>query len=310
VGIALYPAHGRTVPDLVQAAYAAMEQAQQQGGARWRVHDPKDPERRRSGDMREQTVRIREAIEEQRFVPVFQPVQEITSGRIVSAETLARLRERDGTLQTPDQFLAAAERFGLVTAIDRLLIASTFEHVSAARSRLAPDFEIAINLSGIDFEDDKLVGDISHMARRKGIRPDRVTFEITETAALRDLPRVQSFTQALVAEGFRFALDDFGIGYSSFRYLRELPVSVLKFDVSYVQNLPIQAENRVFVRGIAEICRGLGVKTVAEGVESATVLNILRELGVDRAQGHYIGRPVPDLPDNRMSGTFRKVTIP
>jgi EAL domain-containing protein (putative c-di-GMP-specific phosphodiesterase class I) len=123
-----------------------------------------------------------------------------------------------------------------------------------------------------------------------------VTFEITETAALRDLARVQHFTRALVAEGFRFALDDFGVGFSSFRYLRELPVASLKFDISYVQSLATQPENRVFVRGIAEICRGLGIKTVAEGVESVEVLTVLKELGVDRAQGHYVGRPSPDLP--------------
>lgn len=309
IGIAIYPGHGNSVPELLQSVYSARKHAQEQGGARYRVHDPSDPERRRSGDMREKVVKIREAIDEGRFVPVFQPVQEVATGRIVSAETLARMVDRDGTLLTPDHFLGAAERFGIVTQIDRLVITKTFDILVASRARLTPDFEIAINLSGVDFEDDKLVADISHLARRKGIRPDRVVFEITETAALRDLPRVQSFTQALTAEGFRFALDDFGIGYSSFRYLRELPVSVLKFDVSYVQNLPIQAENRVFVRGIAEICRGLGVKTVAEGVENATILSILKELGVDRAQGHYIGRPVADLPDLRLSGSFRKITL-
>lgn len=311
VGVALFPSHGSTSAELVQAAYSAMEQAQAAGGARFRMHDPKDPERLRTVDIREQSMMIRDAIDEGRFVPFFQPVQEVATGRIVSAEALARLRLKDGTFLTPEHFLVAAERYGLVTPMDRLLIASTFDALVAAKIRLAPDFEIAINLSGIDFDDDKLVADISHLARRKGIRPDRVVFEITETAALRDLVRVQSFTAALVAEGFRFALDDFGIGFSSFRYLRELPVSVLKFDVSYVQNLPTQAENRVFVRGIAEICRGLGVKTVAEGVETAAILGILKELGVDRAQGYYIGRPAPELPDSRSSsGAFRKVTLP
>lgn len=307
VGIAIRPDHGANVPELLQSAYTAMERAQELGGARHKVHDPEDPARRRTSHMREQSVKIREAVEEGRFVPLFQPVQEVSTGRIVAVETLARLKEPDGSLLPPDQFLAAAERFGLVTAIDRLVIAKAFDLLVASRARLAPDFEIAMNLSGIDFEDDRLVADISALARRKGIRPDRVVFEITETAAIRDLPRVQSFTQALTAEGFRFALDDFGVGYSSFRYLRELPMSELKFDVSYVQNLPSQVENRVFVRGIAEICRGLGVKTVAEGVESAAVLSILRELGVDRAQGHYIGRPVLDMPDARASSTFRKI---
>jgi EAL domain-containing protein (putative c-di-GMP-specific phosphodiesterase class I) len=99
-----------------------------------------------------------------------------------------------------------------------------------------------------------------------------------------------------VAEGFRFALDDFGVGFSSFRYLRELPVSTLKFDLSYIRNLVTEKENRVFVRGISEICRGLGIKTVAEGVETVEVLQVIRELGVDRAQGHFVGLPSPELP--------------
>ena len=165
---------------------------------------------------------------------------------------------------------------------------------------------MAINLSGLDFEDDSLVADISRLARAKGIRPERVTFEITETAVLRDLARVQNFTRALTAEGFRFALDDFGVGFSSFRYLRELPVSSLKLDISYVQNLARQSENRVFVRGITEICRGLGVKTVAEGVESREILDIVSTLGVDRVQGYYIGYPSPDLPLANPDDTTRR----
>jgi EAL domain-containing protein (putative c-di-GMP-specific phosphodiesterase class I) len=107
---------------------------------------------------------------------------------------------------------------------------------------------------------------------------------------------VRDFTLALTGEGFHFALDDFGMGFSSFRYLRELPVSSLKLDISYVRDLPKEKANRVFVRGIAGICRGLGVKTVAEGVESKEVMEILPELGVDRAQGWHIGFPEPGLP--------------
>jgi diguanylate cyclase (GGDEF)-like protein len=295
-GVALYPEHAGGATDLVRAADLAMHEAKKRGGARWRMHDPGSRERNRIGHLREQSNRIRAALSEGRFVPVFQPVVEIRTGRVVSVETLARMRETDGRLVAPDEFLDAAERFGFVTAIDRLLIAGAFDALVAAKRRIAPDLEMAINLSGLDFEDDDLVADISRMARGKGVPPGRVTFEITETAALRDFARVQSFTRALVAEGFRFALDDFGIGFSSFRYLKELPVSSLKLDISYVRNLATSPDNRVFVRGMADICRGLGVTTIAEGVESADTLAILAELGVERAQGHHIGFPSPDLP--------------
>lgn len=296
VGVAVYPAHGQRASDLMLAADLAMHQAKTRGRARFILHDPTARERERIGLLRGQADRIRTALSAGRFVPLFQPISEVSTGRIVAAETLVRLREEDGSLTSPDGFLDAAERFGFVTAIDRVVISGTFDALIAARKRIPPDLEVSINLSGLDFEDDALVADISRLARLKGIRPSRITFEITETAALRDLGRVQDFTNALTSEGFKFALDDFGVGFSSFRYLRDLPMSTLKFDQSYVRDLPHKMENRVFVRGIAEICRGFGVKTVAEGVETQEIMTILRELGVDRAQGYHIGYPVLELP--------------
>ena len=295
-GVAVFPEHAGGAADLFLAADLAMHQAKRRGGGRVRLHDPLDRERDRTGRLREQSNRIRAALAESRFVPYFQPVAEVGSGRVVAVETLARMRETDGRIALPADFLGAAERFGIVTAIDRAIIAAAFDALATARKKISPELEIGINLSGLDFDDDTLVADISRMARAKGIRPERVTFEITETAALRDFDRVRDFTLALTSEGFHFALDDFGMGFSSFRYLRELPVSSLKLDISYVRDLPKEKANRVFVRGIAGICRGLGVKTVAEGVETAEVMEILPELGVDRAQGWYVGYPSPDLP--------------
>jgi diguanylate cyclase (GGDEF)-like protein len=306
-GVAIYPDHAGGAADLVRAADLAMHQAKRRGGARALMHDPDDRERHRISGLREQANRIRAALAEERFIPVFQPISEIGSGRIVAVETLARLKEPSGHLTTPASFLDAAERFGFVTQMDRLVIAGAFERLMSSRTKTVANLEMAINLSGLDFEDDSLVADISRLARAKGIRPDRITFEITETAVLRDLARVQHFTRALTGEGFRFALDDFGVGFSSFRYLRELPVSTLKLDMSYIQNLERQPENRVFVRGITEICRGLGVKTVAEGVESREILEIVGSLGVDRAQGFHIGHPVPELPAAGIDETGRRM---
>jgi diguanylate cyclase (GGDEF)-like protein len=295
-GVAVFPEHSGGAADLFLAADLAMHQAKRRGGGRVRLHDPSNRERDHTGRLREQSNRIRAALAESRFVPYFQPVAEVGTGRIVAVETLARMREPGERIALPAEFLGAAERFGIVTAIDRAIIAAAFDSLAAARKRISPEFEISINLSGLDFDDDSLVADISRMARAKGIRPERVTFEITETAALRDFDRVRDFTLALTGEGFHFALDDFGMGFSSFRYLRELPVSSLKLDISYVRDLPKEKANRVFVRGIAGICRGLGVKTVAEGVESEEVMELLPELGVDRAQGWHVGHPSPDLP--------------
>ncbi len=311
-GLALFPEHASRASDLILVADLALHEAKRRGRARFQLHDPKSGERDRIGFLRNQADQLRSALAESRVFPMFQPVSDVVSGRIVAVEVLARLREADGYVASPAKFLDAAERFGLVTAMDRVVIARAFDILATSRRRISADLEMSLNLSGIDFEDDILVADISRLARSKGIRPDRVTFEITETAALRDFGRVQNFTRALTGEGFRFALDDFGIGFSSFRYLRDLPMSSLKFDMSYIRNLPTEPESRVFVRGIAEICRGFGVKTVAEGVESSEILGILKELGVDRAQGHFIGFPSEELPlagpnDRTGSGPFPRL---
>ena len=310
-GIAVCPEHASEATDLVLVADLAMHEAKKRGRGRVQLHDPASRERDQIGVLRSRANRVRTALAEGRIVPAYQPIADVVTGRVVAVETLARMRDTDGTILAPDQFLDAAERFGLVTQIDRAIIAQCFEALAAARRRISPDLSLSVNLSGLDFEDDTLVAEISRLARNKGIRPDRVTFEITETAALRDLGRVQKFTGALASEGFRFALDDFGIGFSSFRYLRELPMSSLKFDQSYVRRLPDEMESRIFVRGIAEICRGYGVKTVAEGVERPEVLSILRELGVDRAQGWLIGHPATRLPsgpnpERQQSGIIRR----
>ena len=296
VGVALLPEHAQRTVDLMLAADAAMRDAKEKGRGWLVLHDPGKRDLQKSAVLRDQADVVRRALSSGRFVPYYQPIADVQTGLVVAVETLARIQAEDGQLVEADRFVEAAERFGLVTELDHAIIAAAFDDLSQARRTLPPAFEMAINLSGLDFEDDTLVGDISRLARARGIRPERITFEITETAALRDLSRVKQFTHALVGEGFRFSLDDFGLGFSSFRYLRELPLSTLKFDRSYVQTIVTEPRSRVFVKGVAEICRGFGIKTVAEGVEDQAVLSALGPLGVDRAQGFLIGVPAPQLP--------------
>lgn len=296
LGVALLPEHAARPIDLMMAADEAMREAKEKGRGWLVLNDPKKRDPQRAADLRDQADAVRRALSSGRFLPYYQPISDIRTGRIVAVEALARIRAEDGRVVEAERFLEAAERFGLVTEVDHVIIAAAFDGLSQARRVLPAAFEMSINLSGLDFEDDTLVGDISRLARARGIRPERITFEITETAALRDLGRVKQFTHALAGEGFRFSLDDFGLGFSSFRYLRELPMSTLKFDRSYVQKIVTEQESRVFVKGVAEICRGFGIKTVAEGVEDAVVLSALRTLAVDRAQGFHIGVPSAEFP--------------
>ncbi|MCC6128932.1 MAG: bifunctional diguanylate cyclase/phosphodiesterase [Acidobacteria bacterium] len=296
IGAAVFPDHTMRANDLILKAEGALREAKRKGRGKTQVFDPASLSREMVSILRGQTDRIRLALLHQRFVPYYQPIVDVATGKVVSAEVLCRLREEDGRICAPDTFMDAAERFGLVTAIDRLVISMAFDALVAQRKKLPQEFEISLNLSSLDFDDDALVADISRLARSKGIRPGRITFEITETAALRDIKRVQTFTAALAAEGFRFALDDFGMGFSSFRYLRDLPLATVKLDQSYIRSIDSQPANRVFVKGVSDICRGLKIRTVAEGVENHETLNSLKELGVERAQGYLFGHPVPDLP--------------
>ncbi len=296
IGVALYPEHSERSLDLMLAADEAMRESKEKGRGWLVLYDPKRRDPQKSALLRDQADMIRTALAHGGFVPYFQPIAETHTGRIVAVEALARIRRNDGVLVEPDQFLEAAERFGLVTGMDHVIIAAAFDGLSQARRTLPSSFEMSINLSGLDFEDDALVGDISRLARARGIRPDRITFEITETAALRDLGRIKQFTRALTAEGFRFSLDDFGLGFSSFQYLRELPLSTLKFDRSYVSKVLTETKSRVFVKGVAEICHGFGIRTVAEGVEDAGILKMLGTLGVDLVQGFFIGPPAAEFP--------------
>lgn len=296
IGVALHPEHAGRSLDLMFAADEAMRESKEKGRGWLVLYDPKRRDPQKAALLRDQADMIRMALAHGGFVPYFQPIAETLTGRIVAVEALARIRRDDGGLVEPDQFLEAAELFGLVTGMDHVIIAAAFDGFSQARRTLPASFEMSLNLSGLDFEDDALVGDISRLARSRGIRPDRITFEITETAALRDLGRVKQFTRALTAEGFRFSLDDFGVGFSSFRYLRELPMSTLKFDRSYVSKVLTETESRVFVKGVTEICHGFGIRTVAEGVEDAGILKALRTLGVDLVQGFFIGLPAAELP--------------
>ncbi len=152
---------------------------------------------------------------------------------------------------------------------------------------------LEVNLSGKAFSDAGLLQLVSDELTRSGVDPSRLGFEITETAAIADMSRAQWLIRGLKELGCRFSLDDFGTGFSSFYYLKHLPVDCLKIDGSYVRGLAQSEEDRCLVSGILEMCRGLGVEVLAECVEDEDTLRVVAELGMDYAQGYHIGRPVP-----------------
>ena len=293
--MAVFPDHAGGASDLFLAADLAMHQAKRRGGGRVRLHDPSDRERDRTGRLREQSNRIRASLAESRFVPYFQPVAEVGSGRIVAVETLARMREPDGRITLPAEFLGAAERFGIVTAIDRAIIAAAFDGLAVSPNASAPSSRSASTSRARTSTTMR-----SSPTSRGWLGPRASGPSASRSRSPRPQPCAISTacgtSRSRSPERASTSRSTTSAWVSSFRYLRELPVSSLKLDISYVKDLPKEKANRVFVRGMASICRGLGVKTVAEGVESKEVMDILPELGVDRAQGWHVGFPEPALP--------------
>ena len=232
--------------------------------------------------------RLRAALAEDRLVAYAQPIAEQASGRIVQEELLVRMLadgDPEGVL-SPREFVPLAERSGLIVAIDRWMTDRAIELAASGRPA-------EVNLSAVSICDEELPVDIAESLRQVGAGAANVVFEITETAAVRHLDAARDFVDRLSRLGCRFALDDFGTGFGSLTYLRHLPVQYLKIDAAFVRDLCISPADQRMVQSIVAMAGQFGLRTVAEGVEDAETLNLVRDFGVDLAQGYCVGRPKP-----------------
>lgn len=227
--------------------------------------------------------RIREAIESQKIVVYAQPIFDLRSHSVAREELLVRMLDDDGDVIPPSSFLPIAERFGLSAEIDRLVLSKAIE--LAGRSR-----PIAVNVSGSSLSDPRLVADVRE-AIAAGLNPSWLDFEITETAAISNMGEARSFAHAVTEMGCGLGLDDFGTGFSSFSYLKELPVQHLKIDIEFIRNLPTSPVDQRLVQALVQFAKAFGQETVAEGIEDAETLAMVRAFEIDYAQGFHIGEP-------------------
>jgi PAS domain S-box-containing protein len=228
--------------------------------------------------------RTREALDEGRLVLYSQPIVPLTDEQ-PSEELLLRMIDREGNVISPASFLPIAEEAGLIVEIDRWVIAQAARMAAEGR-------RLEINLSGKSI-DQRLLAYIASELRAAGADPANLVFELTETAILTDIKVVEEFAKGLAELGCGLALDDFGTGFGTLTYLKLLPVQYLKIDVEFVRDLATNQTNQYLVKAIVSLARGLDQKTIAEGVEDEETLALLRDYGVDFAQGYHLGRPAP-----------------
>lgn len=229
---------------------------------------------------------VQEALAARRLLIYEQPIVDLASGKTVLSELLLRLRAPDGTIVGPVELLMAAERHGTVTAVDEWV----FEQ---AATIAAGGQAVTVNVSAQTVVRSSFVEFAELTLQRSRAAPSLITFEITETAVVSDIVGATRFADRLEAAGCRFALDDFGTGYAALTYLKHLPLSYLKIDVDFVRDLLHNDRSRAVVSGVVALAGGFGLQTIAEGVEDEATLALLRELGVDLAQGFHLGRPAP-----------------
>lgn len=244
--------------------------------------------------------RLQKALDENRFQMWHQRISDLSKNPTADAscfEVLLRHVEEDGTLVAPDQFFPAAERYGLMTAIDRwvihhLLIERQGHRLTETMLGMS-ETHCAINLSGASLNDDRFLAFLEDALTRATLPLSGLCFEITETVAVNSFGRVREVMQTFKQFGCKFALDDFGSGMSSFSYLKNLPVDYLKIDGSLVRNIAQDATDFVMVDAIHRLANALGLKTIAEFVDSEPTLECLRRIGVNFAQGYVIHHPEP-----------------
>ena len=293
LGIALLPDDANTSEELVSRADAAMYQAKRSGKNCWRIYRP---DLDQSADMLSQlgwNDKIQAALNDNRLVLHFQGVHATRTLAISHYEALVRMIDPDqpDELLLPNSFIPAAERTGRIVDIDRWVIRTAIAKL-AEEPRLSA---LAVNVSARSFDDPMLAGVISRLLAEFHVEPRRLLIELTETSALSNIRDSEHFINDLRSLGCTVCLDDFGVGFSSFAYLKHLSADVLKIDGMFIRQLVGNREDQVFVRAIVEVARGLGKKTVAEFVGDAETLALLDEMGVDYVQGYYLSVPTGEI---------------
>jgi diguanylate cyclase (GGDEF)-like protein len=292
VGITMFGGAGDVAAEAVLvAADEAMYRAKEEGRNQIALfRDPAEPQRK---PERRQTAaaRIRDALTQDRLSLHSQPIHDLASGGIERYELLLRMTSEDGELLPASAFIEAAERSGMVQELDRWVVSRALE-LLAERERKGKPVTLHVNLSGASLTDVSVLEFIERRLDEAGTDPSRCTFEITETANVYDYETAAGFADRLTDVGCQVAIDDYGAGFGPFHYLKRIPFDLIKIDGAFVRDMPRSDADQLTVQAIVQIARGLGKATIAEFVQDDKTAQMLREYGVDMAQGFHLGKPM------------------
>jgi diguanylate cyclase (GGDEF)-like protein/PAS domain S-box-containing protein len=291
IGISCYPQDGDTPDALLRCADAAMYKAKESGRSTYHFYTPEL--NLAISERLELENSLRHALERDEFRVYYQPRIDVASGRIIGAEALIRWDCPGKGIIPPDSFISIAEETGLIIPIGQWILQEACRQNSAWQRAGLPPISVSVNLSPIQFRHTGLVASVAAALQQSGLEPTCLELELTESFVMHDAERINVAMQSLKALGVDIAVDDFGTGYSSLSYLKRFPVDRLKVDKSFVRDIDSDPDDAAIVRAIITLGHALGLKVVAEGVETHAHLEFLRRHGCDELQGYYFSRPVP-----------------
>jgi len=292
VGIKMFGGKpGASAEAVLVAADQAMYRAKGEGRNRIALFNGADEREYVSRRAQTTSARIRDALTHDRLRLATQPIRSLASGGVERYELLLRMTGESGELLPAASFIEAAERSGMVQELDRWVVGQALE-ILARRERAGEPVSLHVNLSGVSLTDLSVLEYIERRLDEGEADPGRCTFEITQTARIDDYDAAAGFADRLTEFGCEVAIDDYGAGFGPFSYLKRIPFDVIKIDGAFIRDMPRSDADQLTVQAIVQIARGLGKRTIAEFVQDDDTTKLLREYGVDMAQGFHLGKPV------------------
>ncbi len=303
IGVVIFPRHGRTVEDLQANANLAMCQAKEAGRNGWKLFEDGDETWNLVHERVYWNEMVKKVLEENKFPIYYQPILDLNQNKISHYEALMRIFSPKGEPLSPQKLFLSAEQSGTVQELDLRIMRKVFEQKKILE-RTGIQTKLSVNLSGLSFKNPHLLSFVTDLFEETEIHPDEIIFEITETAAVSDAKGTRIVMDAIKKLGCRFALDDFGVGFSSLYYLKNFPFDYVKIDGSFIKNITEDMDDQVMVKALVEVAQSFGQYTVAEFVENSEAVDLLQYLRVDFAQGYHVGQPA--APEDLWPAAYAK----